>query len=174
MKHVMVDIEALGSKTPAVILSIGAVEFTLAGLEKEFYYRVDVGSSLLHGFTVDSSTVEWWQKQQTQAKEAAFYCPGAEHLEQVLHRFSQFVNKSTYLWAKGPDYDAVFIAAAYERLGVPVPWSFRNNRDVRTILALSGEKQTVNALAHNALEDAKCQAEAVIRAHIKLGLRMQE
>lgn len=173
MKHVMVDIEALGSKPPAVILSIGAVVFDLSGTHEEFYYRVDVGSSLLYGFHVDPATVQWWNGQDDKAKAAAFYCPGAAPIHGVLDAFSSFVNKSTYLWAKGPDYDCVFIAAAYERLGMPVPWSFRNNRDVRTILALSGVRQEVNADAHNALADAKSQADAVLRAHIKLGVQLQ-
>ena len=169
----MVDIESLGSKPPAVILSIGAVEFGMNGLGKEFHYRVDVATSLLHGFTVDPRTVAWWQEQSALAKDAAFHWPGAETIEQVLYRFTKFVDKDTRLWAKGPDYDCVMIAAAYHALGEKEPWSFRNTRDVRTILSLSGVLQRKSIHDHNALNDARVQADAVIESYEKLGMVLE-
>ncbi len=156
-----------------MILSIGAVEFNAAGLGKGFYYRIDVGSSLLHGFGVEADTVRWWQEQDARAKEAAFYHPGAVTIEEALFNWAKFVNKSTFVWAKGPDYDCVMLKAAHERLKMPLPWSFRNNRDVRTMLALSGVKQS-HANAHNALHDAENQAIAVIDAYLALGRKFEE
>jgi hypothetical protein len=173
-KHVMLDLECLGNTPPGVILSIGACEFDAAGVGKEFYYRIDVASSLLHGLTTERSTIEWWRQQSNEAQAAAFYHPGAVTLEIALDRWGGFVNKSTYLWAKGPDYDCVMLKAAYEAFGRKLPWSFRNCRDVRTILALSGVHQDKGPLAHNALEDAKSQAIAVIDAHLALGRKFEE
>lgn len=174
MKHVMLDLECLGNNVPGVILSIGAVEFDAAGLGKEFYYRIDVASSLLAGLTTQPETIQWWREQSGPSKEAAFFCPGAVVLEEALDKFSKFVNKSTYLWAKGPDYDCVMLAAAYQAMGVTLPWSFRNTRDVRTIFGLVSLPRTPNPLAHNALHDAKHQARGVIQAHLALGREFQE
>lgn len=174
MKHVMLDLECLGNNVPGVILSIGAVEFNASGLGREFYYRIDVASSLLAGLTTQPETIQWWREQSPVAREAAFYCPGSVVLEEALTGFAKFVNKSTYLWAKGPDYDCVMLAAAYRAVGMPVPWVFRNNRDVRTIFALAPVAQSVNLLGHNALEDAKHQAMGVIDGHLALGRKFQE
>ena len=165
MKHVMLDLETLSSTAPGVILSVGAVEFNQQGLGKDFYYRVDVGSSLLHGLKVDYNTVAWWNEQSEEAKEAAFYYSGAVPLERVLYWFSKFVDKDTLLWAKGPDFDCVMLHAAYTAFGMKIPWSYRNTRDVRTMLALSGVKEMKGPGEHNALFDARMQAQAVVKAY---------
>ena len=174
MKHVMVDIETLGSAPGSVILSIGAVEFDLKNTAKNtFYRRINLDSSILSGCTIDPDTVKWWSDQAYDAIHAAFFVPGEVLLCDALPAFGQFVDKNTILWAKGPDFDCVMLKAVYDLLKLPVPWSFRNMRDVRTILTLSGVKQVENRNAHDAKADAINQADAVIRAHEKLGVELE-
>lgn len=172
-KHVMVDIETLGSKPGSVILSIGACEFNSNGITSHFYTRIDVGSSILNGLTVDQDTVNWWKAQDGEAVHAALYQGDGDHLDYALNKFAKFVDKDTYLWAKGPDFDCVLLGEAYKAAGIKVPWSFRNTRDVRTILDLSDLPAiTYNGHKHNALSDAVCQAKDVIAAAEKLGVKL--
>lgn len=168
----MVDIETLDNHPGGVILSIGAVAFTADSLPASggFYRRIDLASSVLAGFTISTTTLDWWRQQRPEAVQAAFYCPGGVNIDMALFDFSRFVDRDTRLWAKGPDFDCVLLATAYEKRGIPCPFSFRNTRDVRTILALSGVTQSHNAAKHDALADARNQAEAVMKAWAVLGV----
>lgn len=83
MKHVMVDLETLGTKPGSVILSIGAVTFDLDGSGRDgrtFYQRVNIQSCLDAGMTVDGDTVEWWfHPDRDQARRALLSPRATDH-----------------------------------------------------------------------------------------------
>lgn len=111
--HVMVDIESLGLKPGAVILSIGAVQFSDAGFGASFYRAIDVFDSLMHGLTINPETVEWWRKQSAEARGALMSDP--HPLDAALQDFAKFLDRrplETEVWAKGPDFDLVLLEAA--------------------------------------------------------------
>lgn len=162
----MVDIETLGTRPGSVILSIGACVFNEKGTGNfaRFYRNINVLSSLLAGLTVDEETVDWWRKQSDEARGSLF--PGSANLYPALTDFATFIDKNDYVWAKGPDFDLVMIHEAYRAIGARIPWSFRNARDVRTMLwlgeALGIKYEPVDrSVAHNALHDALYQAHQV-------------
>ncbi len=171
----MVDIETLGTAPGSVILSIGACYFNEDGIGERFYRPVDVFSSLMAGLTVDQATVGFWRLQSEEAKGALR--PAVSLLE-ALGAFTEFITRppAPMLWAKGPDFDLVLLAAAYEALGSKKPWHYRVARDVRTILALA--PGTVIVLSthpkHHALGDAEDQALQVIEAAHDLGFPLSE
>lgn len=175
MSDVMVDIETLGTKPGSLILSIGAVRFDKDGLHKEFYRNVEALSSLMAGFTVDPDTVRFWNNQPFDTRAILFNSP--VKIEHVLFHLTDFIHRDTRVWAKGPDFDLVMLQAAYEKIGERIPWSYRNTRDVRTILDI-GVRAGCHApdlfpptiQKHSALEDAKYQANQVITVYNKLNL----
>ena len=167
MKHVMVDIEKLG-----VIASIGAVEFDGSGDLKTFYRIIDQTSALLVGLPLEVSTIEFWQQQKDEAIKPLLDSANKVCLQLALKDFSKFVDGNTWLWAKGPDYDCVELAACYRACKMKVPWFYRNTRDVRTITALADVEPVVPANAHDALSDATAQAQTVVLAYRKLGLKI--
>jgi hypothetical protein len=175
--HVMVDIETLGTRSGSVVVSIGAVQFSDAGFGASFYRSIDVFDSLMHGLVIDPETVEWWRKQSPETRGAVMAEP--HRLRDALHAFARFIDRGPSwcdLWAKGPDFDLVLMEAAYEAAGMKKPWAYRNARDVRTLLALVpdiGQTQ-INPAKHNALRDAEYQADQVIRAYERLGLKLGE
>lgn len=174
MRHAMVDIETLGTRPGSVILSIGAVRFDESGLGEQFYRAIDVFDSLMHGLVVDPDTVGWWREQSAVARGAL---KPALPLREVLAGFTAFVTKPPVpcVWAKGPDFDLVMLGAAYRALGMKQPWSYRNARDVRTMLALAPlGGQLVPGVKHNALDDAVYQAEQVRTAAFNLGCVLSE
>ena len=171
----MVDIETLGTRPGSVILSVGACAFSSEGIGATFYRAIDLFDSLVtRGLSIDPQTVAWWRTQPDEARHAAAPIEGTTSLHNALHAFATFVTDADapYLWAKGPDFDLVLLAEAYHACGLPVPWSFRHTRDVRTIAALVRDRLPVaaNTKKHHALHDAIHQANVVLACYATLGL----
>lgn len=173
MRDVMVDIETLGGGPGSVIVSIGAVEFGDRGLCREFYRVIDVLDSLLAGLRVDDATIEWWRMQTHEAKAALYAADARRCLADALTDFARFLDgDEPRVWAKGPDFDLVLLQAAYKAAGQPIPWKYRNARDVRTILALKDAPvaEANGHAKHHALHDARYQAAQVMAVYRALGL----
>lgn len=163
----MVDIEKLG-----VIASIGAVEFDGTGDYKTFYRVIDQTSALLAGLPVDYSTVQFWNNQTQDAVAPLLNSQAKVSLSDALTGFANFVQGNTWLWAKGPDYDCVELRHCYDACGMKIPWRYKNTRDVRTVMALANIEPVEAKLKHDALSDAIAQAETVVNAYRKLGLKL--
>jgi hypothetical protein len=176
--HVMIDIETLGTAPGSVIASIGAVSFTpkAGAIVSEFYRGIDICSAQRSGLTIDAATVIWWLQQSDDARIKTFF-QDTDHLSLVLGDLSIWVASipgPVRVWGHGPSFDLVLLEAAYRAVGMPAPWKFWDHRDTRTIFELSGVSAKSffekGDTAHNALDDAKAQARAVIAAYNKLGL----
>ena len=162
----MIDIETLGKKPGAAVLSIGAVMFGAAGLGATFYTPVQLQSCVDVGLAIDPETVAWWMKQSDEARQAAFRAD-APALQVVLQRFTDWfvAQKARYPWCHGATFDVPILDAAYEACGLLAPWKFYDVRDTRTLFSLSGVKvDRKNGTHHNALDDARAQAEAAVCA----------
>lgn len=168
-RNFMVDIETLDTSPGAAILSIGACEFAVGTSPfNEFYVNINLFDSLMNGFTMSQETLKWWQGQGKKAQEMlaseGLYVPVA----QGLAKFAKWLpsrNDEYYLWAKGPDFDLVLLDVAYRKMGFArAPWSYRNARDVRTVLWLGDVIQPESTTEHDALSDAIAQAKGVTAA----------
>lgn len=161
----MVDLETVGVRPSSGILSIGAVPFDIEGLVLDpFYRKIDLADSTMLGFTADDSTMRWWNEQDNAVREEAF--SGKEAVRDVLTDFAAFVRKydSPCIWGNGANFDNVLLAHHYEAMNIKQPWSFTKDRCFRTLKALypmiAYEKPVI---AHNALEDAKAQANHAVK-----------
>jgi hypothetical protein len=163
---VMIDIETMGTTPGSAILSIGAVMFGPAGLGDEFYAPISLASCMASGLTIDPGTVAWWMKQSDAARAAAFR-DAAESLAAVLAQFTcwfELVNAEKP-WCQGANFDAPLLEAAYRACGMTPPWKYWNVRDTRTLYELVGVKvDRARGTHHNALDDARAQAEAAVVA----------
>lgn len=178
MQHIMIDIETLGSRPGSVIASIGAVAFDpVAGTIDDggFQVCVDIVDAQRRGLRIDAATVSWWFKQVAEAR-AALTATQPLSLEDALNRLRFYwVDKAArFPWSHGVGFDIVLLDSGYVACGTKAPWDFWNARDTRTIYALAGINPKdffePGATAHNALDDARAQARAVIAAYVKLGL----
>ena len=72
MNDLMIDLESMGKKPNAPIVSIGAVFFNpLTGeLGQEFYMAVSLESAMDQGAVPDGDTILWWLKQSSEARSA--------------------------------------------------------------------------------------------------------
>lgn len=156
----MVDIETLGLDPGAAIISIGAVRFDRDGLGEEFYRSISLSSCDDAGLTIDVDTLEWWLGQDDEVQGVL---SGGDDLSRALFDFTDFYGDADEIWAFSPSFDCEMLAEAYDAIGETEPWSYRDERDCRTLVELPGAvdlEQEGNE--HDALDDAKYQARTVV------------
>jgi exodeoxyribonuclease VIII len=110
----------------------------------------------------------WWLGQGDEAR-LEITKPGAP-LVSVLTLFSVWLGPDAEVWGNGPSFDNVLLADAFDAVGLPRPWRFSRDRCFRTICALRPDMVMVrNGTHHNALDDAKSQAEHLMRVLAAIG-----
>ncbi|WP_258881811.1 exonuclease [Enterobacter hormaechei] len=174
--HLMVDLETMGKKPGAPIVSIGAVFFDPSSGKTgaEFYQVINLESSMSFGARPDASTILWWLKQSPEAR-SAIVVDDAIGLLEALELFLDFIaenaangSKNVQLWGNGSSFDCSLLEAAFELADTPFPIPHWNYRDVRTVVEL-GKAVGLNSRydipfegdQHNALADARHQVKYV-------------
>lgn len=170
MKNIMLDLETMGTGVDAPIISIGACYFDpgTGDIGDVFHEQIDMSTN----GTIEASTVIWWMQQDDDARSKFYDNANAEHIDDVLKAFSDFVNPSAAVWGNGIAFDNSKIINAYESRGLVAPWRFWNDRDVRTMVAL-GQAIGIDpkrdfpfeGVKHDALADAIHQAKYVSAIH---------
>lgn len=153
----MLDIETMGNTSKAAIISIAAVYFDETGTGRSLYHKVSLESSVAAGLEMDADTVMWWLRQDEEARKE-FKTKG-DPLYYVLRKINDFINRDALVWGNGATFDNVILANAFQKVNMQVPWKFYNNRCFRTLKNLFPVEMRENKVKHNALEDAKWQAE---------------
>lgn len=154
--HVMVDLETLDTRPTAAIISIGAVIFDGFAAGREFYVAVDMQSSLEAGLTSNPRTLAWWGDQSAEAR-AVFTDPNRMPLA-----FASFLPPDCCVWGNGASFDNAILQNAYAAAGMDLPWKFWNDRCYRTVAACAPTRRVQSGTHHNALDDAKSQAEHLL------------
>lgn len=169
MHHCMIDIETIGKRPNAPILSIGAVKFDpeTGTLGDTFYKAIDVADSFKYGIA-DGSTFKWWMEQGDAARYAAV--GGRDMLPVALNSLAGFYKNwsNTKVWGNGPSFDMTILEYGFYRaLDREAPWSFWNIRCCRTIADAAGLRppklSAAQGVHHNALDDSIHQAKWVSR-----------
>lgn len=162
--HVVLDLETLGTGPGCVILSIGAVLLSPAGVEDTFYQVIDLDSSMSHGLKVDPDTLIWWQEQSVEARVAVFVSD-AYTLGSVLQSFAKWLprDRNFEIWGNGPDFDNAILNHAYTVCRIKCPWDFWRNQSIRTARLMHPEVEAppfpAEKTKHHALHDAEYEAE---------------
>ena len=168
MRHIMLDLETLSSRNNAAIVAIGAVRFDLETFQlgEEFYKVVDPSSCQKLKLHIDARTVIWWMNQSEEAREIFSDRVKKDNIKNALAEFSYFVRESDpnpLIWGNGATFDNVIIRTAYEMCNFPIPWSHRQNVCYRTIRKMFPHERVEEGVLHNALQDAKNQAQTMIQ-----------
>lgn len=157
--HLMLDLETMGNKSNAALISIGAVEFDIntGELGRQFYKRIDLQSAIDAGLIINGSTVYWWLQQNEKARMEV--CKGGEDIMTVLYEFSVFLKSlgEVEVWGNGLRFDVGLLEDAYVKAHYhEMPWNFRKERDVRTLVAFAPEikdNYPVIGIEHNPVDD---------------------
>ncbi|EOA7372824.1 3'-5' exoribonuclease [Escherichia coli] len=168
--HLMIDLETMGKNPDAPIISIGAIFFDpqTGDMGPEFSKTIDLETT---GGVIDRDTIKWWLKQSREAQSALL--TDEIPLDDALLQLREFIDENSgeffvQVWGNGANFDNVILRRSYERQGIPCPWRYCNDRDVRTIVEL-GKAIDFDAITdipfegerHNALDDARYQAKYV-------------
>ncbi|MBC1013354.1 3'-5' exoribonuclease [Escherichia coli] len=168
--HLMIDLETMGKNPDAPIISIGAIFFDpqTGDMGPEFSKTIDLETA---GGVIDRDTIKWWLKQSREAQSAIL--TNEIPLDDALLQFREFIAENSgeffvQVWGNGANFDNVILRRSYERQGIPCPWRYNNDRDVRTMVALGlvidfDARTTIpfEGERHNALDDARYQAKYV-------------
>ncbi|WP_105477859.1 exonuclease [Escherichia coli] len=168
--HLSVDLETMGTNPDAPINSIGGKFFDpeTGEMGPEFSKAIDLETS---GGIIDRKAIKWWAKRSREAQSAIF--TDEIPLDDALLQLREFINENSgesfvQIWGNGANFDNVILRRSYERQGIPCPWRYYNDRDVRTIVelgkAIDFDARTAipfEGERHNALDDARYQAKYV-------------
>ncbi|EGE7878694.1 exonuclease, partial [Escherichia coli] len=168
--HLMIDLEAMGTNPDAPINSIGGKFFDpeTGEMGPEFSKTIDLDTA---GGVIDRDVIKWWLKQSREAQSAIL--TDEIPLDDALLQLREFIDENSgeffvQVWGNGANFDNVILRRSYERQGIPCPWRYCNDRDVRTIVelgkALNFDARTdipFEGERHNALDDARYQAKYV-------------
>lgn len=161
MYHVMLDIETLSTGWNAAVTSIGAVKFDKEKIYDEFYVVIDPASLRNEKFDIDPVTVFWWLDQKKEAQERITK-HAKVHLRDALVSFATWYGQEAdiQIWSYGANFDLPIIRWAYKVMGVKCPYTHRQERCFRTVLARIPSNLTLpeNPKEHDALADATWQA----------------
>jgi hypothetical protein len=113
MKDIMLDLETLGTKPGGIILSIGAAQFDL----KE---NIQISDSVEKGFTITGETIEWWFKQDDNARLSLFEDPRPTKIKFALEEFARWLPSNAKVWGNGVGFDNMILRKAYEMLDLKI------------------------------------------------------
>ncbi|EMW5133842.1 3'-5' exoribonuclease [Escherichia coli] len=168
--HLMIDLETMGKNPDAPINALAGKFFDPATGEMgpEFSKTIDLETA---GGVIDRDTIKWWLKQSREAQSAIL--TDEIPLDDALLQLREFIDENSgeffvQVWGNGANFDNVILRRSYERQGIPCPWRYTNDRDVRTMVALglvmdfdARNVTTFEGERHNALHDARYQAKYV-------------
>ncbi|WP_348270508.1 exonuclease [Escherichia coli] len=168
--HLMINLETMGKNPDAPIISIGAIFFDpqTGDMGPEFSKTIDLDTA---GGVIDRDVIKWWLKQSREAQSAIM--TDEIPLDDALLQLREFIDENSgeffvQVWGNGANFDNVILRRSYERQGIPCPWRYSNDRDVRTIVelgkAIDFDARTAIPFEgehHNALDDARYQAKYV-------------
>jgi DNA polymerase III epsilon subunit-like protein len=154
---IMLDIETMGTDSFSSIISIGALEFDIetGDTGKEFYVNIDLQSCIDSGLTISAGTVMWWLQQNEQARKD-LVDRKVVHIKTALLMFDAFCDKKHNVWGNSARFDCGLLQNAYNKVALPIPWNYWNERCVRTLVSLKPEikkSYIFKGTAHNALHD---------------------
>ncbi|EGN5524429.1 exonuclease [Escherichia coli] len=162
--HLMIDLETMGKNPDAPINALAGKFFDPATGEMgpEFSKTIDLETA---GGVIDRDTIKWWLKQSREAQSAIL--TDEIPLDDALLQLREFIDENSgeffvQVWGNGANFDNVILRRSYERQGIPCPWRYTNDRDVRTMVALglvmdfdARSVITFEGERHNALHDAR-------------------
>jgi exodeoxyribonuclease VIII len=185
MKHFMIDLETLATKSNAMILTIGAIEFDPMTENMDgniFYKKINLNSyKNINGFSFDINTMCWWHNQCDEARKEAFLGDDRIDLKNCLIDLKNWLDEvrpkgtgnNVIIWSHGSHFDIPILSNAYNIFEMKEPWNYWNVRDTRTLFDISNInfkdiQLPIGMVAHNALADCFKQVTAVKLAYKNL------
>lgn len=176
MNHCMIDLETLSTRNDAACIAIGAVGFNkTSGIFCQFEALIN---PILAPGHRSMDTYNWWNQQDPKVRQRMF--SGVVEPMTAYGSFCEWArsNKLSIIWGNDPQFDISILRSlgAHYRMESSFPFHFRSERSFRTMTwiakmkGISYEEAYKEVTAHDALSDAKAQANAILLICKSLGL----
>jgi len=163
----MIDIECLATGSDAVVTQIGMVAFNIKTMEaaEGTYVNLMIQEQLDAGRVITGKTLKWWLGEIELAGGVCTWV-GREFsvtaaIQELQRYTSQYCSKGFNQWSH--TFDQQILSHLAYQFKHKLPWSYRQQRDIRTLTCLAGatkrKSDTVHQKTHNALEDCEYQVE---------------
>lgn len=179
--HIMVDIESLGKSDNATIFQIAAAAFDISNGNIKDSIDLKLNIDTVENLRVDGDTLKWWLNTNKELLTSLLDEGELSEIEMV-HQFRDWVDvqgdiEDVTLWGNGIIFDNAKIQQKMNGLDVRYPIHYKNDRDVRTILALASDKSGLsekeikdsvldeNEVEHDALDDVMYQIRLVCHCY---------
>ena len=164
--HAMIDIETLGTKPNAVILSVGAIKFDPFNSNEPHdgkHWRLDVDAQTEIDREVNEDTLAWWAKQDPEIQEDAFGESGRTDVYQFMKELNGWLTGCEAVWCQGPQFDMVILENLFTQFNHHKGWAFWQIMDCRTIFNMMpmDPRKAIQQNLHSADADAYYQAVCV-------------
>lgn len=171
-KHdsLMLDIETLGTKPGYVVWELAACRFnaTTGEVGDTFSTVISVDDAKLQGLKIDPETVQWWEDH------GGIHQDNALPLRETLECLVSFVDTSppNKFWSWGIAFDFPLLEAAFDAVGINLPWRYWQVYDARTTWKLAFPERKRSEASHGALDDCIKQVESLSEAVAMLKLTL--
>lgn len=173
MKHIMMDIETMGTGADAAVISVELCVFDPktgeVGAKAEFHSTFGAMRDIGRKFEPD--TVKWWMQQDSEAQQGLFRDDADVDAGVFCRKIGRWIEnigepRHLRIWAKDPTFDVMIMRSLFERCEVKWTGRFWHEYSVRTML-LMGKALKIDdvervGFAHGALNDAVHQAKQVM------------
>jgi hypothetical protein len=169
MNDIMIDLETLDTEPTSVIISVGACLFDIEKktIPSTFYMAAEIQEQMNQGRTMSADTIKFWMNQNAAAQHV--FNEKAKPMAEVLKTFVFWLNsvgnkKDRKVWGNGSTFDISIMENLFTMYKIEKPWSYNAVMDLRTFKRFVGKGEQIPKplIPHNALEDAKTQAQYVI------------
>lgn len=163
-RHVMVDIEALGTTDDGLIVSVGAVKFDWKSLKivETKMWHLDLDDQ--PGRVLNANTLKWWLSQPEEVQKQLTH-PERSKSQEFIEEFDTFCNNTSKFWAMGVYFDFFHLENFYKTNNAK--WGYSRTRyldakPIRFLLKKAGITVERQGAHHNALDDAVYQTQIII------------
>lgn len=180
------DIETMGTKSNAIICSIGSSSWNkhTGIINNNFHVTIDWKQALLdypNLFSTSDSTILFWEKQNEIAR---LELKGTTSLKDALSLFIEWwennCNDDTKVWGNGVEFDLTIMEHAFEVCNLVAPWNFRNKEHMRTIVNIGREYLGINPKEnlpfigelHVSIDDATHEAKVIMMIQQELASKL--
>lgn len=168
-KDIMIDIETMGTRSYAAIISIAAVKFNLETGEigETFYRAINLESAVLFGLHIEADTVNWWLSKSKEAQDIYLNSKKTD-LDKALYLLSEFVEPDARVWGNAARFDLGLLINAYHKCNSKPKWSIKNEMCVRTLANLFPSIKTqheYSGIAHDPVSDCLNQIQYTVKAY---------
>ena len=165
-RDIMIDLEFLSQKPDASVIQIAALIF---GEDTRSSPTLDINTFNVYineiNGSVDMSTLQFWVQQIKTGQHHTFNQVerAGKITNEALYAFEKWIEMQEYdrIWCKG-SLDFPILSTLFRSRGWNLPWDWWKEHELRTVLHVA-EVDNPNG-GHDALEDCKVQAQALMSA----------